>query len=168
MPEFWIDSDALITAKNGHLAFEVAPGFWDCLLELAASARIQCPLLVQIELTDGKDKLADWAKSSAASLFCEPSEDVQLKYNEIANYPRGYYAEAHAKEFLRGADAWHIAHAVCEGGRIVTAERESRSLPTPRDSKARIPDVAKVFGVECLRMNDMLIAAGVKISFSIA
>ncbi|MEX2376179.1 MAG: DUF4411 family protein [Dehalococcoidia bacterium] len=167
MPEYWLDANVLIDAKNGHFSFEVAPGFWDCLVELAVSGCLRSPLLVLAELTDGNDELAKWAKNNAGVLFCDPSEEVQHKYNEIADYVRGYYDEAFAKTFLEKADAWHIAHAACEGGRVVTSETPSRTQPPPRNSKAKIPDVAKAFDVECMSMNGMLIAADVQITFSI-
>lgn len=165
MPDFWIDTDALMNAKNRGYSFEVAPEFWDLLLGMAANDVLRAPLWVQTELREGNDKLAEWAKEHS-EFFCDPSEHVQAKYHEIADYVRGYYDEAFSKDFLKGADAWHIAHACCEGGQIVTGERESRQSPAPKNGKARIPDVAKVFGVQCLSMDQMLIKAGVKISFS--
>lgn len=87
MPDFWIDSDALIRAKDEGWDVEGVPEFWEYLVSLARNRTVASPTLVDAELTeDRKDALAQWAVANRDVLFCEASPEVQAKYNEVADY----------------------------------------------------------------------------------
>jgi hypothetical protein len=66
----------------------------------------------------------------------------------------GYVYEKHAPhqaaEFLKGADSWLIAHALCEGGTVVTEESRGVKL------KVKIPTVTKALGGTWCDTSDML------------
>ena len=119
--------------------------------------------LVYAELTEDKnDALADWARANRDVLFREASQKVQEQYNEIADYVNEHYEEPHAKEFLKGADGWLVAHAAVEGGQIVTWERRVGAMQ--RNSKVKIPDVADHFDVKCVKIWEMTKSVGMKVS----
>lgn len=50
MPEFWLDSDTFIRAKNEAYGFDIAPGFWTFLEQKATEGIIASSSLVYHEL----------------------------------------------------------------------------------------------------------------------
>jgi hypothetical protein len=102
--------------------------------------------MVYHELVDHyDDELAGWAKSSRAlGLFQEPDSKVQSTYIEIADYVKQRYRHYHAREFLKGADGWIIAHAKTYGGAVVHFEARVGD----RRPEAKIPNVCIHFNVD--------------------
>jgi len=60
---YLLDSDALITAKNGPYAFELCPGFWAWLDVAPSSRKVRSVQAVLDELIVQEDELAQWARS---------------------------------------------------------------------------------------------------------
>lgn len=146
MADYWLDSDSLITPKNGPYGFDIAPGFWTLIEQKALDGVIRSPMRVYHELVDETDdELARWAKEQRESgLFVEADEAVQATLRQIADYVQQNYDQSNAQLFLDGADPWVIAHAKTQGGKVVTFEQAA-----PRSKKVKIPDVCAHFGVEC-------------------
>ena len=122
MEHHWIDADALIQSKNGPYGFDIAPGFWNLIDEAIESGHLRSANEVHEELSRGQDDLTDWV-AERPELFAEADESVQQEFRTIADYVEANYDEAHAQEFLSGADAWLIAHAAQDGGIVVTREK---------------------------------------------
>lgn len=162
MPEYWIDSDALIHVKYEGYSFALAPGFWDFLVTMANDGSLRAPVKVYDELREGSDQLSEWAKTNRDVLFVDPSQDVQEQYGKIADYVTANYEPQWAKPFLAGADVWLIAHASIDGGQVVTFEAPA----SMNDKRAKIPDVASVFGVKCLKVWEMARVAGLELTTS--
>ena len=116
--------------------------------------------MVFYELHNGNDELAEWVKANRAVLFVEPSEAVQRKQSEISGHVNQTYGAPHAKEFLKGADSWLIAHACIDGGQIVSHEHRVKQ-PRP-NMRVRIPNVAIAFDVKCLNIWTMALEVGLK------
>lgn len=154
MPDFWLDSNTFITAKNTAYGFDIAPGFWEFLDQKAKEGIIASSTLVYHELIDeGTDDLADWARHREHSgLFVEPDASVQTQFQKIADYVNASYPAHHARDFLADADPWLIAHAKVYGGSVVTFEKGSGST----SGKVKIPDVADYFGVKSNDLWDSL------------
>lgn len=151
-PDYWLDSNALITPHSGPYSFDLAPGFWVFLDQKMAGKVIGSTRLVCQELMKGNDQLAEWAAQRKDSeFFAEPDGEVQKALQKVAEYVHGHYVRQHASVFLAGADPWLIAHAMVRGGKVVTAERSQ-----PGSGKPKIPDVAAQFGVECTTIYNML------------
>ena len=152
MPD-WIDADSLITPSRGPYRFTILPAFWTYLTMKAADQSIASTRFVLGELETASDQLAAWALEVSETLFRDPSQEVQDTYRRVVDSvqatPR--LAPQHIRKFLAGADPWLIAHAATDGGRIVTFEKAE-----PRSKKPKIPDVAQIFGVECINMYDLL------------
>lgn len=160
MPEYWIDSDVFIQAKNGLYGFDVAPEFWADLDRMNSMGIVASSTVVRNELMDGNDELAKWAKErGATAMFVEPDEDTQTVFQRVAQYVHDTYPEYHAAKFLDVADPWLIAHAMAGGGKVVT--QETRAIAN--STKAKIPDVCDFFGVETMDMYQMLRELGVSI-----
>jgi uncharacterized protein DUF4411 len=132
--------------------------FWS-FLEKQAQAGILCSSIeIYKEILrygDETDELTRWVKQKKTSgLFCPLSKEVQLAYREVADYVMLHYKERSAKvaEFLKGGDAWIIAHARCDDGIVVSHEnRLDPSALTPK-----IPNVCRHFGVGCIGLPEML------------
>jgi len=155
MPEFWMDSNSLITPHRGPYRFEVVPQYWDFLKEKAEEGVIGSPeLVLDKELTSSNpDVLEQWAKPLRGILFLPADSATQLRYSDVAQYvqtnPR--FKQYWIAPFLAGADSWLVAYASALGGRIVTFEK-----PEPLAKKPKVPDIAQHFGVDCVNLWDML------------
>jgi len=142
VPNYWLDSNVFIEAKNGYYGFEIAPGFWEALDEHAAHGRVGSSIVVHDELVAGDDELAQWARERTDS-FVMPDQNVQDLFNDVADYVRKTYNDPFAADFLSKADPWVIAHALSEGNTVVTQE-----VLAGKDSrKVKIPNVCREFNV---------------------
>ena len=125
MPDFWLDSDSLMVAKDGPYAFDLVPAFWEFIDQKAVEGIVATSEKVYEEIMNAyeDDPLRVWAQARQGEpLFRTASEAVQLCVNEVADYVQNNYAPEWAARFFKGADPWLIAHAKAEGGRVVTFE----------------------------------------------
>ena len=65
---YLIDSSAFMQAARQYYAFDLAPPFWDSLIEHAANGVVRSIDKVKLELDRGKDELADWANIDTQKL----------------------------------------------------------------------------------------------------
>jgi len=146
MPDYWFDTNVFIEPKNRYYSFELAPRYWSFLVEKGGERVVSSPRLVYDELTaDKDDDLARWARDNRdCGLFVQADEQVQAEFERVAAYVVRTYEEQAAALFLAGADPWLIAHALANGGRVVTFE--TRKNPP---KVGRIPNICDEFGVEC-------------------
>lgn len=153
MPDFWLDTDSLIRAKNGPYGFDIAPGFWTFLEQKASEGIIASSVTVYGELEHGaEDDLLQWAKQQKdVGFFVDADPLVQAAFRQIADYVNNTYPQHQASEFLNGADPWIIAHAKAYGGRVVTFEKGA-----PNSKRPKIPDICQQFRMEdCLNLYEM-------------
>ena len=160
-PFHWLDCNVFVEAKNGPFSFAVAPGFWTWLVRAAKEDRVRSPVAVYNELLEGKDQLANWARSQRSSgLFVTPDREVQKRYGEIAAFVQSRYQPPFSAAFLDGADPWVIAHALDDGGTVVTHE----TLVSSNSMRVKIPNVCAHFGVGCIRAYEAFEKLGLKLS----
>lgn len=154
MVDYWLDSNVFIEGRKGPYDFDIAPRFWDILDELIRDSRISCPILVYDELTDGQDDLSEWAKERRrAGLFTEPSEAVQRTFRRVAAYVTQRYPDNQSRRrFMNRADPWVIAHALSQGGSVVTLEEKVMDT----SQQVKIPNVCSHFSVTCINTYQML------------
>ena len=153
----------LIGAKDGLLAFDIAPRFWNALDTHIYNGRIRFPARVYQEITNEyhDDELAAWAREREDTHFIDPTPDVEEALRQVVAYVVSTYEQAFADVFVGGADPWLIAHAMAQGGRVVSHEGSSQ-LPNPnRESgrsraRVKIPHVCTRFNVQCVMLHDML------------
>jgi Domain of unknown function (DUF4411) len=155
---YWIDADVLIQAKNGPYAFSVVPNFWIFIIKQFQRGVLNCPKIVYDELIDGNDELAKWCKIREGDI-CRPSLRPEQKHlNAIADHVVSKYKSHQAAEFMRGGDAWVIAHALQANGMVVTQES-----PRSRRSKIKIPTICTAFEVPYVNTYEMLKKLGAKL-----
>ena len=159
MTDFWLDSNVFIEGKKGPYGFDLAPRFWTLIDELIEDGRISCPIQVYQELLDGQDEITNWAKERKnTALFATPNIPVQEEFRTVCSYVIQRYPDnGPRRRFLRRADPWVIAHAIAQGGIVVTLE----SRDPPNSQKVKIPNVCDNFPVECINTYDMLRQLGV-------
>ncbi len=153
---YWLDADVYIqaSARTGPYPFKRARGFWSFLAAQLEKGQIGSPKIVYDELTRGNDELAQWCKQRREKGLCvAASREVHAHFTTIANHVIGKYGQRKAAEFLRGGDAWVIAHAMEDGpnGIVVTQESTRHS-----NAKIKVPTVCKELGVPCISTFQML------------
>jgi hypothetical protein len=156
--KYWLDTDVLIQAKDGLYSFDIAAEFWIFLEEQANTGTLCSSIQVYGEIMrfqDKEDALIKWAMPrKATALFSVPDKDVQAACGKIGDHVVNTYTERvpAVAQFLGGADPWTIAHALCDGGTVVS--HESRLDPSAK--KPKIPNVCHAFGIGCIGLPAML------------
>ena len=172
---YWLDADTLITAKNGFFAFEINSSLWAWLDTQLATRKVMSPERVfrEIMAFKGEDPLKQWVQTRKAKGLCvEPDKRVSQCLGRVADHlytatlthantkkPQLRYKPAQAEVFGRGADAFVIAHAMAEGGTVVTFE----STKHPDSQKIRVPDVCAHFDIPCIDLKQLLVVLGAKL-----
>ena len=154
MVEYWLDSNVFIEGEKGPYGFDIAPRFWNVLDDLIIAHRVSCPVLVYDELQNVQDDLSTWAKECRrTNLFVEPSEAVQRTFQGVITYVMQRYPDNQSRRrFLDRADPWVIAHAIAQGGAVVSLEGRAPDTST----KVKIPNVCSHFNVTCINTYEML------------
>jgi len=160
-----LDTNVFIQAHRLYYPFDVAPGFWDSLIEFGQKGIIHSIDWVRNEIIDGKDELAEWVKGDGAILFratitSNQSNTVIAAYARVGSFVKATarYQDIHRESFLAGADGWVVAYAQLIGGTVVTMEQPART-----GAKVKIPDVCEALGVPWITTYDMLRNLGVRL-----
>ena len=157
MRRFLIDTNVLITAKNGPYAFDLVPKFWTELLRFHGSGNVFSIREVRDELMAGNDDLSDWVKRECPKPFFLKTDLVKIveTYRQYNVWVQGQPFRDFAKtDFARtdNADPWLIAHAEVRDMVVVTFEREE---PNAR-RRIPIPNVCRQFGVAQIDLYEMM------------
>ena len=108
---------------------------------------------VKEELLDGNDELSKWIKKQPSDYFIEPDIEIQRKLRKIATFVKSNYTKpGEVEKFMGKADPWLIATAMQHKCKIVTHEVLVKG-PT---HKIKIPNIAIVFGVQCISIFELL------------
>jgi len=152
---FVLDSSVFIEASRRYYAFDIAPTFWDALINSANNNQLCSIDWVKKELLRGNDKLADWAKNDFSSAFLSSDRDnIFRTYALIMTWVEGevQYTSAAKADFAKGADGWVISFARVNSYVVVTQEVYSPEIKR----KVPIPNVCREFDVECIDTFNML------------
>lgn len=156
-----IDASVFIQAARGYYAFDLAPGFWQSLIKHAGTGRVCSIDRVKRELEQGRDDLANWARTDFAHAFLSTDEqDVVDSYRNAMEWVHSHdqFLAAAKAEFAGVADGWLVAFAQARNGVVVTHE-----VPEPnRRNKIKIPNVCQALGVRYVDTFEMLRDLGVK------
>ena len=158
-----LDTNVFIEAARRYYAFDIAPPFWESLVQNAANGRIYSIDRVKQELERGKDELTTWATSQFNDAFASTDEeDVIESYSEVISWVQAQeqFLDAAKADFAAVADGWLVAYAKAKGYIVVTHE-----LPaTDARSKVPIPNVCEALGVRYVDTFAMLRELGVRFS----
>ena len=154
--KYLLDANVFIEAKRRYYAFDICPGFWDCLIWHHQQICVQSIDRVKQELELGDDDLKQWANSVMPSTCFNSSDDpaVIAEYSQMQIWvqQQARFTQEAKAEFAAKADAWLIAYAKAKNLVLVTHE-----APAP-DSRRRvpIPSVCEAFDVSYVDTFTML------------
>ena len=159
--KFLIDSNCLITPKNQYYAFDLTQTFWDELGENIKAGNILILDKVFNEIIKGGDELSNWLKEYVGYKINLGDLRIIQKYADIISYIHSsnlYKANAENEwKQVDIADGFLIATACVYNYNIITYERLSPNLnPGSASKRPKIPDVAKVFNVDCVNLFDAM------------
>ena len=155
LPKFLLDANVFIEAHRRYYAFDICPGFWDCLLHHTKDASIYSIDRVRDEIKAG-DKLGAWIKDATPkTLFFSTDEpSIAQQFSLIMQWAQSskhYKPEAKA-EFAQVADGWLVAFAKAHNYTVVTHE----VLDPLAKKRIPIPNVCKEFKVPYMDTFEML------------
>lgn len=147
-PVYVLDTNVFVQAHRRHYAFEICPGFWDCLIHYHHSARILSIDRVRDEILAG-DSLETWVKNSAPpTLFASTADpSVTTNYADMVQWAQAeqqFKAEAKT-EFAQAADDWLCAYAKANAHHVVVTHEE---LSPDAKRRVPLPNVCRQFGVD--------------------
>ena len=157
-----VDSSAFIDAAAEWYPRDVFPTIWEILEEFGQQGVVVSIDAVQDELLKRQDDLARWAKDKFPGWRpAKYNPKVIEQYAIVAQYVQGHPDKSPEGKaaFLKGADGWLVAWAIVHHAAVVAHE----TLPGPGSKKIKIPDVCTNFGVQCVRLIEMLRQLGVHI-----
>ncbi|MCL4458789.1 MAG: DUF4411 family protein [Chloroflexi bacterium] len=163
LPVYLLDANVFIEAARRYYAFDIAPRFWEQLIEHAESGQVQSIDRIKVEIDRGKDDLKQWANGSFHQWFESTGhDDVVQAYRQVMTWAQGQsqFTDAAKAEFASAVDGWLIAYAKARGCVIVTLERFDANVRR----RIPIPNVCRAFNIRYIDTFEMLRALGVKLS----
>lgn len=167
--KFLIDSNSFMTPYRQYYAFDLVPTYWKELSKCMDTGKIVLLDMVKGEIDKGRDDLAEWVDKQTGFIICNHVNATIIgKYQEILQYVQncGLYKEQALRNWGSAdiADPWLIAAATVNDYTIITAEVPSSGLsPKTPNKNAKIPDVARVFGVRTENLYYMMRKLEIKI-----
>jgi len=156
-----LDASVFIETARRYYAFDLAPRFWESLVEHARAGRVMSIDRVQQELGRGKDELASWASGRFGSAFMPTdAPEVLNGYRELMEWVQSqdqFSNEAKAG-FASDADGWLVAYARANGCVVVTQEVLNREVKR----KVPIPNLCDAFDMVWVDTFAMLRNLGVQ------
>jgi hypothetical protein len=159
-----LDANVFIQAARDYYAFDLAPAFWQALVDHASTGHLLSIDRVKDEIEQGKDELANWVAATFSPWFASTNEaDVLRNYAVAMAWAQGQtqYFDAAKAEFAdtKNADAWLIAYSLAKGSVIVTLEQPNPNV----QRRIPIPNVCRALGISYVDSFAMLRALGVKL-----
>lgn len=156
-----LDANVFIEAARRYYAFDLAPRFWDSLVQYAANGIVQSIDRVKQELAKGSDQLAEWAKKDFTHAFASTDDaDVITFFSEIMRWvqAQSQFSPAAKADFANSADGWLVAYASARGGVVVTEEVAARDVRR----RVPIPNICQPFRIPFVDTFQMLRNLGVR------
>lgn len=151
MPNYLLDANIFIQAKNLHYGFDFCPAFWEWLAAKNQDGVVLSIEKVGNELQAGNDELSNWATERGDAFFLKPDDAILPALTRVSGWAVSHYESAAFSTFLQGADYWLVAHALAHGHIVVTHEKPSNS---PKNIK--IPNACIGLGIRCVTPYEML------------
>jgi len=161
---FLLDANVFMEAARRYYALDIAPGFWDALIEHARNGRVRSIDKIKGEIDRGKDNLKRWANGSFSEWFDSTNQqDVIDAYSNLMIWAQRetQYTAAAKAEFASSPDGWLIAYASAKGCVVVTHEQYDSEIK----KKIKIPNACRGVGVRYTNTFHMLRELGVRLNF---
>ncbi len=135
--KYCLDANVLIQAWQKYYAPSICPSYWDVLNHFGKAEKLFIPELVYEEITRTEDDLSNWLKSGNIPIR-KIDEEVEKCLRDIFNTNPNHKFLIYNTKQRSMADPWVIAHAIKEGGVVVTKEERVTAL---NSKKIKIPNV---------------------------
>lgn len=157
-----LDTNVFIDAANAYYAFDLAPGYWDFLVQLFDSHHALSIKYVyeEIDSASDDDPLKVWAKLNRQH-FVDLDLHVVDYYQPVMDWAQAQnYTASAISEFQSVADSWIVAYALANNWVVVTHEK---SAPKSKN-RIKIPDACAGVGVTCASPFEMLRQRGMSLA----
>ena len=145
-PIYLLDENVFIEAKNRYYAFDIAPPFWESLIDYSKRGFIQSIDLFKKKMEKYDDELAEWIKAGNMSeaFMTTDQEDVVAEYRGIVNWVQNnpQFNNAARATFANDPDGGLVAYAKAKDCIVITHE-----TPKPAKSRVMIPNVCVQFKI---------------------
>ena len=149
---YLLDTNVFITAKNTWYGFDLCPGFWTWLDHAHAKGVVGSIEAVCDELTQGDDRLAQWAQSRRGKFFRQPEPEVLPALGAVSQWTMAAdYTPAAKDQFFQVADYHLVTTALASDHTVVTLE-----VAQGAKRRVKIPDVCVGLRVKQVQVWTML------------
>ena len=160
--KYLIDANVFITAHRQLYPFDLAPSFWEQLVE-KASNRIVIIEEIQKEIRKGQDLLLEWYEQECSkfTVLGIPEAGVIDAYSKIINSVNASerYTQLAKQEFASSADSWLCAYGLASGETIVTLETYDAEIK----KRVKIPNVCREFEIQYIDLIQFMREIGIKL-----
>lgn len=160
--KYLIDANIFMTAHRQLYPFDLAPSFWEQLVE-RGSNRIVIIEEIQKEIRKGHDLLLEWYERECSNftVLGIPTLEVIESYRKIINSinANGHYLPSAKREFASSADLWLCAYGLALGETIVTLETYDAEIK----KRVKIPNVCREFGIEYINLLQFMREIGIRL-----
>jgi len=160
--KYAIDANVLITSSRTFYSFEIAPSFWNQLVEKGKNKIILIDK-VRDEIYKNEDQLSLWLKENENFFIIKSSADENIIKNYsllITCVQENQQYKASAKsQFAEEPDFWLCAHAMTYNYMIVTQEKYKPNIK----KKVKIPNVCKEFNIEYIDLFQFIKEIGIRL-----
>lgn len=144
--KYLLDTNILIDAHRRLYPFDIAPGFWDQLLD-KASDRVVIIEKVNDEIMAGEDQLTNWYSENKSRFIIRtiPDQPVMAAYTRIINSinDSDMFKQAAKDEFASIADSWLCAYGLAYNYTIITNEIYKANIR----KRIPIPNICREFNI---------------------
>jgi len=160
--KYLFDANVFMTSHRQLYPFDLAPSFWEQLVE-KASSRIVIIEEIQKEIRKGQDLLVEWydREYPKFTVLGIPGPDVIDSYRTIINSINGneQYTLSAKREFASSADSWLCAHGLAFRETIVTLEKYDAEIKR----RVKIPNVCQEFKIAYIDLLQFMREIGIRL-----
>lgn len=161
MRRYCLDTNAFVEPWNKYYSIKLCPQYWEILDRLGQQGIVFCADQVKREIEKVDDGLKKWL-GARPHLVRQEAEEVQQKVRTILEKFPSLIAVGANRSM---ADPWVIAHAMVENAVVVS--KEYVATKNQKNSRVKIPDVCRHFGVLCISDFEFVDEIGVKFMASL-
>ena len=157
-----LDANVFIEASRHYYAFDIAPRFWQILIDHGRSGDLLSIDRIKQELVRGKDELAEWANNDFHENFVSTEDDdVIAAYRRIMIWSQDHsqFTPSAKAEFASVADGWLVAYALAKHCIVVTREQFDANIRR----RVKIPNACQAFSIKYVDTFQMMRELGVKV-----
>lgn len=157
-PLYVLDANVFIEAAVRYYAFDLAPSFWNSLVEHGNAGRL-CTIDRIADEVKNDAQLKQWMDVPfAGCVRASDTAETLALYAELMQWAQAQpFTDAAKTEFASVADAWLVAYAKSAGGIVVTHETYDANCKR----RVKVPNACRHCDIPCVDTFAMLRSLGV-------